>query len=154
MIPAFIFYILSRLALNAQPKSEDSEHFAPGLFLIEKLRMNKNLSTIQNEINAAKQQYDFDKTIYYLSRKYEHPERLAKKLLKFQESEKILSTKYREGMLIQQDVNDLAYIGKTRHDIVTMENAVDFAYEMAYKNKMSRIPASVLYALKKLVNAR
>lgn len=154
MIPALILYILSKVARNAKPTFQDSEGFAPGLFLIEKMRMDKNLAMIQNEIQYAKQQYDFDRAIYHLGCKYEHPEKLAKKFLKFQESEKLLSAKYRDGMLIQKDINNLTYMGEAKNDISATERAINFAYEMAYKNKMARIPASILYTIKNLIKAR
>lgn len=150
MLTIIILYFLTRGIYSATQTATIGEH-TPAFYDIERARLKRIMSEYGTKISNARKQYQYNASLLELCKKYNSNQKSIDRLTnEFNKSVAIFNAQQNDIQSTRADMRKIDEIKRTdRASAVT-----DFAYEMAYKNPVARIPAMVSFLAKRMTRTK
>ena len=150
MLAIIILYFLTRGALLTIQINKIGEH-TPAFYDIEIARLKRIISEYSTQIPNARAQYQYNTSLLELCKKYNSSQKSIDRLTnEINKSVAIFNAQQNEIKSARTDMQNIKRTAQTsRASTVT-----DFAYEMAYKNPVARIPAMVSFLAKHMTRTK
>ncbi len=150
MLTIIILYFLTRGA-NSILQNMTTNGCTTSFHDIEMVRLGRIMEQYKTTLPKLRAQYNYDKTLLALCQKYKSNEKTIANLTeKAQKSNTEFNCQLRDAMRTQGDIDELKALKKHNRAAST----TDFAYEMAYKNPVARIPAMVSFLAKHMTRTK
>lgn len=150
MLTIAILYFLTRSLYSASQTATIGEH-TPAFYDIEYARLGRIMKQYRADIQNLRDRHNHDKGLLELCQKYKSNEKTIASITEtVKQSGAGLDRQLRAAMLTQGDIDKIKAAQRRNR----ASTAADFAYEMAYKNPVARIPAMISFMAKRMTRTK
>lgn len=150
MLTIVILYFLTRMVYSATQTATIGEH-TPAFYDIEYARLKRIMSEYSAQIPKTRAKYQYNISMLELCKKYNSSQKTMDALTaQIDQSVAAFNRQQHEMDLNRANIHEIDKVRQTNR----ASTAADFAYEMAYKNSVARIPTMISFMAKRMTRTK